>query len=169
MNESELLPWFLAQVKPNAHNIAIRNLDRQGYQTFLPFHEVSVRRRGKATQAIKPLFPGYVFVSPTARVSRLDKINNTYGVSRLVSFGADAVEVPADLIKGLRDRCDSAGMLLPPKELVAGSTVEIVRGPFADFVATVEKVGDQQRVWVLLDVLGKSTRVSMRSDNLRSA
>lgn len=42
-------------------------------------------------------------------------LNNTIGVSRLVSFADDTpAQVPFDLLSGLMRRCDPSGKLLPP-------------------------------------------------------
>jgi transcriptional antiterminator RfaH len=56
---------------------------------------------------------------------------------------------------------------LPPRILKHGDTVEISGGPFAEFVATVEKVEPDQRVWVLLDLMGRTTRVAVNSEALQ--
>ena len=42
--------------------------------------------------------------------------------------------------------------------------MHLLSGPFAQFVATVESLAPQQRVWVLLDLLGSRTRVSVEVD-----
>ena len=57
--------------------------------------------------------------------------------------------------------------LLPPRILISGDAVEIPGGPFAEFVATVEKVSPDQRVWVLLDLMGRATCVAVLSDALQ--
>ena len=36
MNQSSDKKWFIAQIKPNSYNSAIQNLERQGFETFLP-------------------------------------------------------------------------------------------------------------------------------------
>ena len=36
--------WYLAQCKPNATHIAVRNLDNQGFKSFLPLHEGTIRK-----------------------------------------------------------------------------------------------------------------------------
>jgi len=55
--------WFLAQLNPNCANIADKNLKRQGFQTFLPIEEETRKRNGKFVTAMRPLFPGYIFVT----------------------------------------------------------------------------------------------------------
>ena len=95
-------------------------------------------------------------------------INSTLGVSRLVSFaGRSPAQVPEELISGLMKRCDPTGKLLPPSSLETGDPVRVAQGPLADLVGTVEKIAPDQRVWVLLDILGKSTRVTLQAEDLR--
>jgi len=159
--------WFLAQFKPNSHKIAERNLRRQKFQTFLPLHEETKRRAGRFTTTLRPLFTGYMFVAFDASKGGWRAINSTYGITRLVSFSDDPQPVPLDLISRLMLRCDEGGKLLPPRILKPGDAVEISGGPFAEFVATVEKVDPDQRVWVLLDLMGRTTRVAVHSKALR--
>ena len=53
--------WFLLQYKPNSHRLALRNLHRQGFETFLPMLAVTQRHSTKFVQQARPLFPGYMF------------------------------------------------------------------------------------------------------------
>jgi len=40
--------------------------------------------------------------------------------------------------------------------------VRLTSGAFAEFVATVEKISPGQRVWVLLDLMGRTARVAVQ-------
>lgn len=159
--------WFLAQVRPNCDKMAERNLQRQRFQTFLPMHEETKRRAGRFISTLRPLFTGYMFVAFNTAKGGWRKINNTYGVTRLVSFGEEPQPVPLDLISRLILRCDGGGRLLPPRILNPGDAVRISGGPFADFVATVENISPDQRVWVLLDLMGRTTRVAVQAKALQ--
>ena len=37
--------WLIAQIKPNSYNIAIQNLERQGFETFLPKMQITLRQK----------------------------------------------------------------------------------------------------------------------------
>jgi transcriptional antiterminator RfaH len=162
--------WFVVQLKPNAEAIAKRNLLRQGIQLFAPFEEVTVRRANKSINSCQALFPGYLFVSFDPEVVRWRTVNSTIGVSRLVSFAdSQPAAIPLGLISGLMQRCDPSGKLLPPRFLHSGDSVRVTNGPFAEFIGTVEHSAPNQRIWILLDILGKNTRVAVRSANLRLA
>lgn len=159
--------WFLAQLKPNSANVAERNLARQGFETFLPLEEETCQKNGWFATALRPLFPGYIFVSLDANLGLWRSVNSTHGVTRLVSFGAAPAPVPFGLLAALRARCDEAGKLLPPETFNPGDKVVLNTGPFAQFVAEVESLAPDQRVWVLIDLMGRQTRVSAAVDQLR--
>jgi len=160
--------WFLAQLKPNCARIADKNLRRQGFQTFLPLEEETRQRNGRFVTAERPLFPGYIFVAFDAARGHWRQINSTSGITRLVSFGKAPAAVPLDLISQIMLRCDADGKLLPPKVLKPGDRVALTKGPFANFVAEVEKIAPDRRVWVLMEIMGGQTRVAVAAENLRT-
>jgi transcriptional antiterminator RfaH len=159
--------WFLAQLKPNSAQIANKNLGRQGFRTFLPMEAETRQRYGKFVTENRPLFPGYIFVALNVAKGLWRTVNSTYGITRLVSFGKEPAAVPLDLVSQLMLRCDADGKVLPPKMLKPGDQVALNTGPFANFVAEVEKIAPDRRVWVLMDIMGGQTRVAVGADQLR--
>ena len=160
-------PWYLAQVRPNCLSLAERALGRQGFDLFSPKIMTTVRRRGRLRETPRALFTGYVFVSFDPDRPDWRAINATPGVSRLVRFGDAPPPLPASLVADLMLRCDDRGHLLPPEDLAPGDRVRIARGPFASFVTTVERVDAERRVHVLLEMLGRRTRLSLDPGDLQ--
>lgn len=160
--------WFLAQMKPNCANIADKNLKRQGFKTFLPMEEETRQRNSKFVTTMRPLFPGYVFVAFDVARGLWRTVNSTYGITRLVSFGKEPAAVPLDLVSQLMLRCDTSGKLLPPKLLKPGDQVRLTTGSFANFVAEIEKIAPDRRVWVLMDIMGGQIRVAVNAEQLRA-
>lgn len=159
--------WFLAQVKPNSASIAEKNLMRQGFRTFLPLEEQTRQRGGAFVTALRPLFPGYIFVALDVSSGLWRKVNSTYGITKLVSFGAEPAPVPLNLVSQIMKRCGADGRVLPPNLLEPGDQVALTKGPFANFVAEVEQITPDRRVWVLLEIMGGQTRVAVTPDQLR--
>ncbi len=152
--------WFLAQLKPDAWRIAERNLRRQGFTVFNPLEKSTVARRGRFVVELRPLFPGYLFLRFGVTEAPWRAINSTYGVSRLVTFEAHQPQVmPTALVEAIMTRCDSEGCLMPPEELDPRDPVRFTTGPFAELVATVEAIAPDKRIWVVLEALGRETRV----------
>ena len=160
--------WFILQFKSNSHHIAAKNLNRQGFETFLPLHDNTSRRLSRFINTSKPLFPGYMFITFNRAESKWHKINNTYGVSRLVTFNSTLKSLPATFVDNLMKRYDLSGKLLPVQKLKKGDQVEILKGPLANFVATVETYEDDQRIWVLMDLMGRKSKIQAPLNALRT-
>ena len=160
--------WFLAQLKPNSAQIALKNLNRQGFQTFLPMVEETSQRNGKFITANRPLFPGYIFIAFDVAKGLWRTVNDTYGITKLVNFGKEPAPVQRDLVSQLMLGCDTSGKLLPPELLKPGDQVMLTNGPFANFAAEVQKIAPDQRVWVLMDIMGAQTRVAVGADQIKA-
>jgi transcriptional antiterminator RfaH len=158
--------WFILQFKPNAHHQANKNLNQQGFETFLPLHDTTSRNASRFINAKRPLFPGYMFITFDRANSKWHKINNTYGVSRLVTFNTTLESIPDTFVYNLMKRYDLSGNLLPIQKLKKGDHVKVLNGPFANFIATVEKYEADQRIWILMDLMGRKTKIQTPSDNL---
>ena len=153
--------WFILQFKPNAHHKAVKNLNQQGFETFLPLHDTTSRRASEFKDITRPLLPGYMFITFDKSKTQWQKINNTYGVSRLVTFNSILKSIPTTVIDGLIARCDVSGKILPMKKLINGDQVKILRGSFANFIAEVEKYETDQRIWVLIDLMGRKAKIQI--------
>jgi len=158
--------WFILQFKSNSHHLAAKNLNRQGFETFLPLHEATSRRLSRFINTSKPLFPGYMFIRFDKTESEWHKINSTYGVSRLITFNSVLKSIPVTFVDHLKKRYDLSGKLIPVKKLKKGDQVTLLKGPFANFIATVEKYEADQRIWILMDLMGRKSKIQTPSDNL---
>ena len=158
--------WFILQFKSNSHHLAAKNLNRQGFETFLPLHETTSQRLSRFINTSKPLFPGYMFIRFDKAESEWRKINSTYGVSRLITFNSILKSIPTNFVYHLMKRYDLSGKLIPIKKLKKGDQVTVLKGPFANFIATVEKYEADHRIWILMDLMGRKTNIQTPSDNL---
>lgn len=158
--------WFILQFKSNSHHIAAKNLNRQGFETFLPLHDTTSRRTSRFINTSKPLFPGYMFIKFDRAESVWHKINSTYGVSRLITFNSILKSIPTTFVDNLMKRYDLSGRLLPIHKFKKGDQVTVFKGPFANFIATIETYESEQRVWVLMDLMGRKTKIQTSSDAL---
>ena len=163
-----LKKWFILQFKPNSHRLAERNLHRQGFESFLPMQEITKHKYNRYISDLCPLFPGYMFVAFDPGSGPWKQINCTIGVSKLVSFGDQPSPVPLNLMSNLMLRCDADGKLLPPERLKNGDAVRLLTGPFANYIAKVETIDAEQRIWVLMELMGRVTRISVDPNKLQT-
>ena len=158
--------WFILQFKSNSYYQAKKNLTRQGFEVFLPLHDTTSRKLSRFVNTSKPLFPGYMFIRFDRAKPEWYKINNTYGVSRLITFNSILKSIPTTFVDSLMMRYDSSGKSLFIEKFKKGDNVTILKGPFANFIATVEKYEADQRIWILMDLMGRETKIQTPSDNL---
>ena len=169
MSLSNTTSWYVVQFKPNCHKIAIRNLKRQDFQIFLPMHTASRRINNKFKTTIKPLFPGYMFIACDTKQAPWRQINSTFGVLRMLSFAEGPKPIPDALIVGLRKRCDEVHNIVPLKSFEPGEAIEVLSGPFANFIATFDQMSSDSRIWILLDFMGKATRVQVDRQKIQTS
>lgn len=160
--------WYLLQLKPNSFKIAEANLRRQQFETFLPMQKVTIRKSNGFHEIVRPLFPSYMFVVLEAKEGFWNKVNSTRGVSKLVSFGGHPAPVPKSIVEEIKNLCDESGQFLPPDQLKVGDNVTWISGPFANFIATIDKIDAEKRVWVLMDIMGQSTRIAVKYHSVQT-
>ena len=74
--------------------------------------------------------------------------------------------VKNQIIEGLKCRCDTNDVVQQIGDIIGGDRVKIERGPFADFICKVDKIAENKRAWILIDLLHKQTRTAIALDDL---
>ena len=156
------LQWYLAQLKPGGLKRARGNLQRQGYQCFMPSLAITRRHGDVMRAATRPLFPGYLFVGFEPDHQPWRTINSTYGVSRLVALdGRQPTAVPDAVIRELQARCQGEFWALDAEDLRPGATVRVLNGPLAETIATIAQVPEADRVIILFEMMGRTVRATV--------
>jgi transcriptional antiterminator RfaH len=160
--------WYLVHTKPRQEKCALKNLQRQGFQCYLPTLPSEKLRQGALTVKDGPLFPRYLFI----RLGQGDSapswapIRSTKGVSRLVSFGAEPAKVADSLVEALR--VHEASVQTEPERLFKpGESVRLTEAPFAGIEGVYQMADGERRVMVLIELLSKQVRVQVALAHLR--
>lgn len=157
----------MGYTKPRQEKLALENLQRQGYEAYLPLLRVRRRRQGKVIHSVEPLFPRYIFIHLDAATDNWGPIRSTIGMSRLVMFGQSPAQVPEDFIGCLQSGEDEQGLQnLPPHEFASGDSVRIVDGALAGYEAVFKARTGKDRVSVLLAFAGAYTQIELSSNQL---
>ncbi|MBM4128469.1 MAG: transcription/translation regulatory transformer protein RfaH [Nitrospira sp.] len=160
--------WYLVHTKPRQEKCALGNLQRQGYQCYLPTLPAEKLRQGALTVADEPLFPRYLFI----RLGQGDSapswspIRSTKGVSRLVSFGVEPAKVADSLVEALRTQ-EASVQAEPERLFKPGERVRLTEAPFAGIEGIYQMADGERRVMVLIELLSKQVRVRVAPANLR--
>jgi transcriptional antiterminator RfaH len=165
---SEDKRWYLVYTKPRQEQLARDNLERQGYMTYLPQVRNIRRRQGTRRYADEPFFPRYMFINLNTLTDDWSPIRSTVGVASLVRFGAWPTPVPDTLIHLIRERENpETGLHEVEQPLRQGDKVCIMDGPMAGFEGIFLAPSGQERVLVLLEIMGKQARLQVDADALK--
>jgi transcriptional antiterminator RfaH len=152
--------WYLAHTRPNSERKAELNLNAQGFTTFFPQIEKTIRHARRLKTVRRPLFPRYLFIRLDIERDRWLSVCGTIGVNRLFTQDGRPVAVPLGIVEDLLAHSD-AGVTRLDIELTEGQRVRILSGPFADLTATLTRLDEGRRVEVLLEMMGTAVPVSV--------
>ena len=113
--------------------------------------ETTQRQNNKFLLKNVYVFPGYMFVCFDPRIITWTKINNTYGVSQILTFNKKPSEISSDLILELKTRYGINKNPNQKEKLKKGDSIKFYTGPFSDLIAKVESVNENNRILVLLE------------------
>jgi transcriptional antiterminator RfaH len=162
MNVEEAKSWYLVYAKPQQESVAKTNLERQGYETYLPRLRQTRRRQGRRTVVVAPMFPRYLFIRLDSHTDNWGPIRSTLGVVSIVRFGQQPARVPDSLIAVLRENEGPEGIQqIPDTELQPGTRVRVMEGSLSGLEGIFFAKTGRDRVIVLLDVMGKVARTAL--------
>ncbi|MEE2722412.1 MAG: transcriptional activator RfaH [Pseudomonadota bacterium] len=160
--------WFVAKTRPNSEHKARFHLQRQGFEVYLPQFLRRICHARRTSWQPRPLFPSYLFVAMSETQQRWRSINSTIGISRLICDDRGPVPVPISVINDLREAEDDRGLVFTGQKIPfkKGAAVQITSGAFADHTGRFEDTTDDERVVILLNLLGREVRAKVKLDAL---
>jgi len=135
--------WYLVKTKPRQENVAIKNLENQEYTTYCPI--VTINNK----QVV--LFPGYIFIHLDKKTENWSPIRSTKGVVNFVRFGLYFAQVPDNVIEFIK-----ANQLI----------VQITDGVFKNCVAIFKSFKSDERVILLMNILGQQQAINIKQESL---
>ena len=148
--------WYAVHAKPKQEQRALENLERQGFEAWLPLITVEKLRRGRLTEVVEPMFSRYLFIRLDTEHSNWSPIRSTLGVSRLVTFGNVPAPIADDLIQALRGLPARA----PERLFQPGQEVQFIDGPLKGLQGIYQQSDGEARAMVLVDLMSKMHKVT---------
>lgn len=152
--------WYAVVSKPRSEAVALDNLVRQGFECLLPrvrrLARAAGRMRGRAENRIESLFPGYLFLRADPDVDSLAPVRSTRGAIGVVRFGAEPARIPDAVVDRIRQRIsEEDGLIhLDGPQFAPGQAVRVIDGPFSGIEGVFVLQQGDDRVRLLLDMLG---------------
>ena len=160
--------WYLLHTKPRQEKSALDNLQRQGYECYLPMLSAERLRQRVLSVIDEPLFPRYLFIRLDTCLSAKGwgPIRSTKGVSRLVSFGNEPAKIDDRLVHLLLSQ-ENARRTELRRLFTKGERVMIVDGAFAGLEAIFQMADGEGRVMLLIELISKLVQLRVAPASLR--
>jgi transcriptional antiterminator RfaH len=158
--------WVVVNTHPAKEMLAIENLRRQKFETYCPLMRKRIRHARREHEALRPLFPSYVFAKLDPKMNRWRSIASTFGVKQLIAFGDRPGLLHSDFIESLKAR-EVEGVIVRPREpYQVGQKVLLTGGAFEGISATIIELNENDRVVVLMEILSRSVKIKVDSKKM---
>lgn len=162
--------WYVCLTKPRQEPLAVRKLEEQGYEVFLPMRTQWEKRKDGWAKKLQVMFPRYGFVRCGRPEQSIGPIRSTPGVTGLVAFGGIPATLDEAILEAIRSLCEhqARGKDEEVFPFQAGDSVDISDGPLKGMSGIVSAVASE-RVTVLLSLLGREKPVAIPTNHLTLA
>jgi len=146
--------WYLIQTKPQQESIATENLSNQGFEVFFP--KAIIKNKTVS------LFPRYLFIRLDDKNQNWTPVRSTKGVSNFVRFGLSFAKVPDQIISMIRiQQQQTIEKMIDICSHQKGDYLEIQTGAFKGQQAIFQNYSAQDRVVVLLKLIGQQQEIEL--------
>ena len=162
--------WYLLYTQPKKEALVADQLSARDLNVFYP--TLHIKRGYNRGFREEPLFPHYLFVEIDLESQMATGLRWLPGVRTLVHFGERPAFVPRHIVECLQDKLAYMQKTVSKAELLftPGQTVKVNKGPFAGLDAVFQKgLKGTERVQVLLEVLGRQSRVELDVRDIKVA
>ncbi len=164
--------WYVIHTYSGYENKVKTNLERRVqtmekedkiFRVFVPTDEETELKEGKKKVVKRKRFPGYVLVEMVMTDDSWYVVRNTPGVTGFVGSGNKPIALTEDETRALlRQMGEIAEEPKIRVDFSEGEAVRVTSGAFKDFEGIIQEVNAERgKLWVLLSVFGRETRVEL--------
>lgn len=151
--------WYLLKTKSRQEKTAIKNLENQNYHVYCPWTIINNKN--------VVLFPGYLFIHLDETSENWSPIRSTKGVINLVKFGLDYAQISNSIIALIKDNeLKTSEKIKELDNYSSGDKVQITEGVFKNCVAIFKSFKSDERVILLLNLMGQQQNINIEKKSL---
>ncbi len=147
--------WFVGVTHQAKEVLAKRELQNQGFETYLPMCLIEWARKPK----IKPFLPSYIFIGLNPDCDRWRSVFSTYGMRTVLCSGDKPQAAPDWIVNQIKEREVDGLVRLPPKAQCKFKSGDVVKLRGSPVDAIFDEVVDHRRAAVFLSLLGRANRL----------
>ena len=158
--------WYAIWTRSRHEQIVRVQLERKGFDAFLPTITRWSRWKDRKKQIDWPLFPGYCF----ARLNSSDRLPvlKCSGVVNIVSFNGEIAPIPDQEIESIRQLIETDLQFDPCPLIREGMLVEVTHGPLRGVVGRLVRKGSHARLVLAVELIGQGVSVEVDAADVRA-
>jgi transcriptional antiterminator RfaH len=153
--------WYLVKTKSKQEDIAILNLENQNFHVYCPY--ALIRNKNEV------LFPGYIFIQLDKDTQNWSPIRSTKGVLYFVRFGLSYAKIPDNIIEFVKtNQLNTLEKLKNINKFKPGDKVQITDGVFKNCIAIFKSYKSDERVILLMNILGQQQKLTIKQESFNA-
>lgn len=157
--------WYAVYTKSRAERRVYSRLNEQDLESYLPLYKTLKQWSDRKKWVEETILKSYVFV----RVCNSDfnKVLNTNGVVKFVSFEGKAAPIPDFQVRNLKLLLnDNTDFEVTCKKLKMGQKVKVASGKLQGMSGELVKIGNRKRFVVRIDQVNQNLLVNIPANYL---
>ena len=131
---------------------------------------IRAHRHATAARSIDVQSAAGILVELDPARCRWRSINGTIGVHEILTNGDVPLAVPETIIAEIKSREDETGTVkLAPPSFRRGQAVRLTEGPLAELSGMFEEMRDENRIVLLVSLLGRKVRMQVNAAAVAAA
>lgn len=171
--------WYVAYTLPRQESVAQANLQRQGFQTYLPLYKTIKRQSTIGSSAgidcvaaavHEPMFPRYIFFRPSTCKQSIAAVRSTRGVQSIVRFGMEFALLRPEILDRIQEQELRQNRAEPDcaPPFQPGRRVRL-RNPALSGLEGLVHSASSKRVMLLMEILGRQIAVKLEPEQVELA
>lgn len=165
-HSNALKKWYVLYTKPNAEKRAGLDLQKIGFESYLPLQKELRHWKDRKRWVETPLFRSYVFIkSSNKERKRAFKVN---GILRYVSFNGQPAKLREEEIKKIRLLCKSESKIeIDCNDLEVGRDVLICEGLLTGLRGKLVHINSSPKIKIYIEGLSCFASILLDTEKVK--
>tara|TARA_B100000683_G_scaffold122478_1_gene120119 strand:- start:100 stop:606 length:507 start_codon:yes stop_codon:yes gene_type:complete len=157
--DHRLKKWIALYTKPRHEKIVLRELEKKGFQTYLPLLKERRKWSDRKRWVEFPMFKSYIFVKTELKESIF--IIQTSGVVKIIKFGNKIATIQNSIIDSLKLMIEGGYEPIPVDYFLKGDPVRVREGPLKGLIGQVIRIDNYNSLVFRIDAIQHSVSVKI--------
>lgn len=155
--------WYPIFTQINKEFFLKNEIERLGFETYLPITKKNIRHARKTTNVLKPLFPRYLFVFIDKEIDNWFFLNTTQGVEYFLKNNNRILSVENDIITNLKNLEKQKGYIDISDffKFKKGDIIKVKEGPFKGFFGKFSKYTNNKKFNLFISLFNRELNITL--------